>query len=67
MLKTCNEYRRHHVSALPTGVYTLQNNGQTRKVYCEMDTDNGGWTLVGRTRAILVKALSRALPTPFLL
>ncbi len=65
MLETCNEYITHHVSALPTGVYTVQNNGKTSKVYCVMDIDSGGWTLVSEIWEIL--AFPKLSPKFFLL
>ncbi len=39
----------------PTGIYTIDPDGaggeDSFDVFCDMDTDNGGWTLVGRERA----------------
>ena len=38
----------------PSGIYTLDTDGdgprQPFDVYCDMSTDSGGWTLVGRSR-----------------
>lgn len=43
--KNCEDVKLIHVS---TGQYSLSLGGSTVPVRCDMDTDNGGWTVIQR-------------------
>ncbi len=48
--RSCREVQRFLPGA-PSGTYTLQSpDGSIHDVYCDLETDGGGWTLVGSTR-----------------
>lgn len=42
----CDDIRHHNCTA-PSGVYTIYPGGPTTPlvVYCDMNTDDGGWTM----------------------
>ncbi|MBW7954332.1 prepilin-type N-terminal cleavage/methylation domain-containing protein [Candidatus Gracilibacteria bacterium] len=50
--KNCKEYKENETQTLNSGNYWIQINGINSnnpfKVYCDMDKDGGGWTLVMR-------------------
>ena len=41
-------YDIHKQTDKPTGIYDINPRGvnETFKVMCDMDTDNGGWTVI---------------------
>ena len=39
---------KKHIPAANSGVYSVHSGSKTFKVFCDMDSDGGGWTLVGR-------------------
>lgn len=46
-MSSCHELQAR---GFETGMQTLIINGELRNVYCDMDTDGGGWTLVGSSK-----------------
>jgi hypothetical protein len=51
---TCNEMHTAR-KALPSGLYQFAGPAGLYFAYCDMDKDNGGWTLVGRSVASSVQ------------
>jgi hypothetical protein len=49
--RTCEEYLQADPAAA-TGVYTLRPERRNHDVYCDMDADGGGWTLVGAASGV---------------
>jgi hypothetical protein len=45
--RTCQEWLVSDPSSISTTYAIRGNGGQDRYVWCDMDTDGGGWTLVG--------------------
>lgn len=49
--KNCLSILRSSTAALPNGTYTIYPFGDPISVWCDMTTDDGGWTLVARLPA----------------
>uniref|UniRef100_A0A8C4SN43 Angiopoietin 2b n=1 Tax=Erpetoichthys calabaricus TaxID=27687 RepID=A0A8C4SN43_ERPCA len=55
MVTQCNGYLRTvqkftNLGSTTSGIYTLNNSNETVKVFCDMETNKGGWTVLQRRR-----------------
>lgn len=46
ILNSCNEIKLNNNLNVGNGIYTINQNGNNIEVYCNMETKEGGWTLI---------------------